>query len=254
MIISHKHKFIFIKIRKTASSSIEAALAAQCGKDDIITPMPTSPEHSHAQNWEKAAGGWKLLQRIPELMFWRNSTIQNYKGMSQKRQILLGNFYNHMRAVDIKACISPYIWNSYFKFCCERNPWDKLLSRYAWQHRDTKLPNGISAESFTTYLKQNTHASPSLSDYPFYTDRGGKLLVDKIIRFENLSEDFAEVANKLGIAAKLDLKLKQGTKASSLAENSTSPNKDYRKFYTQEQKQLVAKACAKEIELLGYEF
>ena len=37
MIVSHKHKFIFFKTRKTAGSSIQVALAKHCGEDDIIT-------------------------------------------------------------------------------------------------------------------------------------------------------------------------------------------------------------------------
>jgi len=37
MIISHKHKFIFIKTRKTAGSSIENFLSKYLGKDDICT-------------------------------------------------------------------------------------------------------------------------------------------------------------------------------------------------------------------------
>ena len=37
MIVSHKHKFIFFKTRKTAGSSIQVALANHCGPDDIIT-------------------------------------------------------------------------------------------------------------------------------------------------------------------------------------------------------------------------
>ena len=42
MIISHKHKFIFLKTVKTAGTSIEIALSKYCGPDDIITPA--SPE------------------------------------------------------------------------------------------------------------------------------------------------------------------------------------------------------------------
>ena len=37
MIISHKHKFIFFKTRKTAGSSIQVELAKYCTYDDIIT-------------------------------------------------------------------------------------------------------------------------------------------------------------------------------------------------------------------------
>ncbi len=39
MIISHKHKFIFIKTRKTAGTSIEIFLSQFCGKNDILTPI-----------------------------------------------------------------------------------------------------------------------------------------------------------------------------------------------------------------------
>ena len=38
MILSHAHRFIYIKTYKTASTSIEAALSAICGPDDVITP------------------------------------------------------------------------------------------------------------------------------------------------------------------------------------------------------------------------
>ena len=39
MIISHSHKYIFIKSLKTAGTSIEAALSQHCGKDDMVTPL-----------------------------------------------------------------------------------------------------------------------------------------------------------------------------------------------------------------------
>ena len=39
MIISHKHRFIFIKTRKTAGTSIEIFLSQFCDKDDILTPI-----------------------------------------------------------------------------------------------------------------------------------------------------------------------------------------------------------------------
>jgi hypothetical protein len=49
MIISHKHKFIFLKTRKTASTSTEFALNEICGPEDVVTPVGLI-ERS-AQNW-----------------------------------------------------------------------------------------------------------------------------------------------------------------------------------------------------------
>ena len=37
MIVSHKNRFIFLKTRKTAGTSIEISLRPYCGPDDIIT-------------------------------------------------------------------------------------------------------------------------------------------------------------------------------------------------------------------------
>lgn len=37
MIVSHRHRFVFVKTRKTAGSSIEAALFPFLGPDDICT-------------------------------------------------------------------------------------------------------------------------------------------------------------------------------------------------------------------------
>jgi len=44
MIISHEHKFIFLKTKKTAGTSIELALSELCGLDDVITPLTTVDE------------------------------------------------------------------------------------------------------------------------------------------------------------------------------------------------------------------
>ena len=39
MIISHTHKYIFIKSLKTAGTSVEAALSKHCGENDMVTPL-----------------------------------------------------------------------------------------------------------------------------------------------------------------------------------------------------------------------
>ena len=39
MLISHRHKFIFLKTQKTAGTSLEIALSAFLSKQDVITPL-----------------------------------------------------------------------------------------------------------------------------------------------------------------------------------------------------------------------
>ena len=63
MIISHAHKFIFLKTKKTAGTSIELALSQLCGPDDVIPPITESDETlrapgSEPRNW-RVHGWWQ---------------------------------------------------------------------------------------------------------------------------------------------------------------------------------------------------
>ena len=55
-----------------------------------------------------------------------DSGIVGYRGTSPG-----GNeWFNHMPAEAIKARIGHEIWDSYFKFCVVRNPFEKLVSAF----------------------------------------------------------------------------------------------------------------------------
>jgi Sulfotransferase family len=98
MIISHENKFIFFKTRKTAGTSIEISLSRYCGDQDIITPISPADEIIRAK-----------IGKSP----------QNYD---------TDKVYNHISAEKVKKMIGNEKWNSYYKFCFDRNPWDKVIS------------------------------------------------------------------------------------------------------------------------------
>ena len=60
MIVSHEHKFIFLKTKKTAGTSIELALSQLCGPDDIITPLTQIDEALRAggRGAQNLAAAW----------------------------------------------------------------------------------------------------------------------------------------------------------------------------------------------------
>jgi hypothetical protein len=64
MIVSHEHKFIFLKTKKTASTSIELALSALCGDGDVITLLTEIDEALRANG---RGAGPERVQKIRSL-------------------------------------------------------------------------------------------------------------------------------------------------------------------------------------------
>ena len=201
MVISHEYKFIFIKTLKTAGTSIEVFLSDKCAESDVFTPIipPVAPHRP-----------------------------RNY-----------GDFYNHIPAFELRRKISADIWDSYFKFAVERNPWDKTLSRYHMLN-----PQGDESMTFDEYLAKGELPL----NFPRYMGIECRdIIVDRVLRYENLNEELGHVFAQLGISFDGSL----GVRAKG---NHRLDRRPYQEIYTQEQKQIVADAFSKEIALHGYTF
>jgi hypothetical protein len=116
MILSHRHRFIYIRCRKTASTSMELALSRICGPDDVVTRLPWPEDEA----LRRQIGG-----RGP----------QNHLGPHGRMR-----FYNHMPAAEIRLLVGEDVWNGYYKWCVERNPWDKVVSDYYYRFRHPSRP------------------------------------------------------------------------------------------------------------------
>ena len=229
MILSHKYKFIFIKTAKTAGTSIEVFLSRHCGPEDILTPITPAIEGHQPRNYEG------FINPIPELL------ERPGKFFSALRDSIISRekFYRHMPASEVRKRVPAEVWNSYFKFCVERNPWDKVLSHY---HMHAAREDGPL--SLDEYLARGR----SPINYFRYTDRTGiKVIVDRIVRYENLMAELGEVFSQLNIPFDGTL----GVAAKSEYRTDRGP---YRQVFNDEQRRIVEKAFAKEIALHGYQF
>lgn len=202
MIISHKHKFIFVKTVKTAGTSIEIFLSQHCGPLDIITPIIPYVEPHSARNYE--------------------------------------GYYNHMPAHEIRDRIGPDIWNSYFKFCVERNPWEKTLSYY--HMKNFRENNGLT---FDRYLAGKEFPI----NFPKYTEPGNpnKIIVNRVLYYEHLMEQLGQVFQELGIPF-------QGSLGVNAKSEYRIDRRPYQEVYTPEQAKLIGNIFSHEILLHGYKF
>lgn len=230
MIISHKYKFIFIKTMKTAGTSVEIYLSQYCGKDDVVTPIIPHVEPHVARNYR---GLWNPVPEIFE---------KKAKGIRRDLRDFfeLRKFYNHIPAFSVQNRVPKSIWDNYFKFCIERNPWDKTLSDY---HMFKDRSHGEL--SLDDYLSNGRYCL----NYPKYTDRHGNLLVDKVIRYENLMGELGEVFERVNVPFSGSL----GVKAKS-EHRADSARISYKNVLNEKQCRLITDAFSKEIEMHGYTY
>lgn len=228
MIISHKYKFIFIKTFKTAGTSLEVYFSRFAGATDVLTPIFPQEENHHPQN----ENGW--FNPFRESQQYKLTLKNRLKEFALRRK-----FYNHIPAYLVRERIPAETWNSYFKFCVERNPWDKAVSYYHMlNHRSGKTLN------FEHFVSSNDHAH----NFPLYTSFDTKeVLVDRILKYDQLNDELSEVFGALGVP--FDGKLTTFSKA-----NYRTDKTPYQDYYNSRTKDLIQEKFHHEIELMKFDF
>lgn len=231
MILSHAHKFIYVKTYKTGSTSVEAALSAVCGPDDVITEASEQLRGVR----QKPAQNYRIEHPAkPSRPLWKTLL-----GRPERHYHPSVGYYEHMPAWRIRTYVGEDVWQRYYKFSFERNPWDRQVS---WYHYKTKSKSGSAKPSFDAFNADQRRAF--VENWSLYTE-GDRLLLDFVGRYESLEADFDTVLETLGLHGKVVLP----------RENVSKGRKGvYRDYYTPASRDLVAKWYAPEIAYFGYTF
>ncbi|WP_204153909.1 sulfotransferase family 2 domain-containing protein [Leptolyngbya sp. CCY15150] len=214
MIVSHKHKFVFIKTAKTAGTSIEIALSKFCGDDDIITPIIPEDEEL------RKSLGYR--------------TAQNYTTIEGE------DIRPHISARRVRRLISRRVWDQYYTFCFERNPWDKIVSLYYYRFQKEPRP------SINDFIKSEHNKRFRRKGFDLYTIKGS-IVVDRVCLYESLEEHLRDVLhNKLGIQESIELPRAKG--------NLRPANTSYQELLDPESVDIITRLFSEEIQLFGYQF
>lgn len=227
MIVSHRHRFIFVRTRKTAGTSVEIGLSKFCGPDDIITR-----DADDALRRELGYPGPQNDGGIP----WTAYTFSEWRRFLTRGE--RARFKNHTPAARIRALVGEEIWRSYYKFAIERDPWDKAISLYYWRTRDQQ-----PRQPLLEFLQKV--GARSLSNAHIYMI-DGELAVDRVITYENLATQLEEIRQHLALPEPVTLPRAKST--------HRTEKSHYSDLIGEAERAVIDATCRREIDLLGYEF
>lgn len=163
--ISHKHKCIFIHIPKCGGSSVESVL-------------------------------WPASRTESDLWM---GFVSRYCNKYQTGGL------QHLFAQQVRQEVGEAYFDRYFKFSFVRNPWDKAVSQFEYMKRRPDLreyidlPDGASFKLYLSRIAKKIHVQWDMQSKFVFDDDGG-CMVDYLGKFESFSDDFAVVAEKIGLA------------------------------------------------------
>ena len=211
MQISFEHNFLFVHIPKTGGTSVRSALKPY--QTDAATAFPNS-----------------LLRRC-------GVNVNHYLGSYRSFQ-----FRKHERIKTGARRLPSNTFDSLFKFCFVRNPWDLLVSNYCYVKSDKthKRYRRTSRMNFAEFIEFAIAKEIGLQK-PIISNANGDLLVNQVGKFETLIEDFKSIVSKIQIQA-------------TLPHLNRVNRPDYRQYYDRRSIARVADCYRDDIETFEYEF
>lgn len=216
MIISLKHNYIYVRTRKTGSSTIEWWLRQHLGPEDIVV----------------------------------KSSLDCLRPVTRPDVVIpeAAGLITHVSAAQVMPLVREDLWTSAYRFTSERHPYEKALSfahyrleRLKKAGHEDKLEE--KSQDFDKHLNRVVR-SGKYASYPYYS-LDGKPLVEDFIKLESFQQDLERVSERIGVPLPQELPRKRG--------NARADRRPAREVLTAEQQTTVYEHCKPEFDLLGYE-
>lgn len=165
MLLSLEKRFLFVHVPKAAGSSITAALRPYSLPANRTLPRRMSSHFPFAED---------------------------------ARSVYLRT---HDTALHAKKKLGVKVFGSLLKFAVVRDPYTHAASLYSYRRQDPKHRHHtqISSMTFVEFLEHMEAAIRKFDQSMFLVDRSGAIIVDRILKFENLTQDFGKICSDLDI-------------------------------------------------------
>lgn len=205
MPINHQLKIIFVHIPKTAGTSFEYALGMH--------------------------GELEKVGIIP------------YINQRRNKENLFGDGLQHLDARVIRRKTGRKRYDSYYKFSIVRNPYDRLVSHFAWLQGKWHQQIELKPQLFHKFINENSKRKGEtllpLSQCQ-YIIKKGDVLVNDIFYFEHLEEGFAKLNKQFHLNKSLEHRMQ-------------SYHSIYQNYYTTEIQEFVYQYYKNDFLTFGYD-
>lgn len=215
MIVSRGRGYIFVHIPKTGGSSLALALEARAMKDDI------------------------LIGDTPKARARRG----RLKGLTAR-----GRLWKHSTLADIDGLVTAEELDRMLVVTMVRNPWDRMVSYYHWlrgQAFDHAAVRLAQRHDFTGFLSE-PHLQTALRAAPYGSYVRDATGVERRALFVRLEESDADLA---GLESHLGFRITPLPR-----DNPSERAQDYRQYFNDKTRQIVADAAAEDIARFAYRF
>jgi hypothetical protein len=202
MIVSHRHKFIFVKGAKVGGTSVEIALSAICGPDDIVTPVTPVDDKPRIERGHVPRN--YALRRETEVDYARRIRAATPETVdSIELPFAESRFFNHMPLARAERMLGPVV-DGYTVVCVERNPYAKVVSLANWfmqapeYHQGRRMRFDVAVVRRTVDWMIANGFILRCKNIGRYRRHTGELRL-RNLRFETLADDFATFVRGLAV-------------------------------------------------------
>lgn len=253
MVTSGAFQKLYYSVNPGIRGVVHSALPQQVTRTAF--KLLRSKEYSQLQVRRKAEGKFSLKPfDVHKCIFVH---IPKTGGTSITRSLFGRPAGGHTAIWQYHLIFDRHELESYFKFAFVRNPWDRVLSAYEdikrrGEHvkdKEWARRNLDGCYDFDSFVRKRINKKNIYGDihvlfipqFEFICLGKSAALIDYVGRFEHLEKDFNRIRSKLGVDCELQKK-------------NVGARKDYREYYSEETRQIVAEAYREDIDMFNYKF
>lgn len=253
VLVSHKHKFIYLKNLKVAGSSCFTLFSKYCHNEDLSEYIAKRFKGRDLRSNHDLETYVKMYKEINNEYGFIVGSLNYLKTLSKKEAeeyrntlVIDNQFAEHARAITLKYLFSD-CFDSYFKFCVVRNPYDRIVSRYNHDIRKDIIKKTMSFREFVIEEDKKGFVNKINDDWYDRCTIHGIPCCDYYIKYDKLNEGIQDVFNILKIDDYYEVPHVNTNKVKILTSH-------YSNYFDEHTKDIVTRNCKNEIEYFKWKF